>query len=240
MLEDQIKVIKRRRLHEEIVQQIQELVRDGSLKHGDRLPPERELAERLQVGRSSLREAMRALELQGLVVSRPGAGTFINTGRLDSVASIIASCLADPGDMLRDIFEMRRVLEPAIAALAAERATEEDIRNMETILEEQSHQVARGESGVEGDSAFHFAIAQATYNVALIKVVMAVGDILRQSRDQSLQSPGRAQRSLDSHRVMLDIIRRRDVEGAQRAMEHHISVVEPASIPEPAAQAVAS
>ena len=232
MLEEQIKAIKRRRLHEEIAQQIQELVWDGSLKHGDRLPPERELAERLQVSRSSLREAMRALELQGLVVSRPGAGTFINTERLDSVVSIIASCLMDSGEMLKDVFEMRRLLEPGIAALAAERATEEDIEHMEATLVEQAHQIDRGESGVEGDSAFHFAIAQATHNSALIKVVMAVADTLRESRDQSLQTPERANRSLASHQEILDIVHRHDVEGAHKAMEHHISVVEPASVPE--------
>ena len=104
MLKDRIKVIKRRRLHEEIVQQIQELVQDGSLKHGDRLPPERDLADRLRVSRSSLREAMRALELRGLVVSRPGAGTFINTEQLDTVASMIASRLIDSGGLLQDMF----------------------------------------------------------------------------------------------------------------------------------------
>ena len=230
MLDDRIKVIKRRRLHEEIVQQIQELVRDGSLKHGDRLPPERDLAERLRVSRSSLREAMRALELQGLVISRPGAGTFINTDQLDTVASIIASCLMDSGDVLQDMFGMRRLLEPGIAALAAERATEEDLEQMEVILVEQAKQVERGETGVEGDTAFHFALAQATQNASLIKVVMTVADILRQSRDRSLQSPGRAYRSLASHRAMLDIIRRRDVEGAREAMEHHLAVVEPAQV----------
>ena len=230
MLETQLKVIKRRRLHEEIVQQIRELVRDGSLKHGDRLPPEREMAERLEVSRSSLREAIRVLELQGMVVSRPGAGTFINTGQLDAMASVIASCLLGSQQTVQDVFEMRRLLEPGIAALAAERATEEDIGHMEAALEEQKTQIQRGESGVEGDTAFHFALAQATYNAALIKVVMAVSDTLRQSRDRSLQTNGRAQRSLTSHCDMLELVRAHDCEGARQAMEHHISVIEPSPV----------
>ena len=221
-----MKVIKRRRLHEDIVEQIRDLVRDGSLKHGDRLPPEREMSERLGVSRTSLREAMRALELQGMVASRPGAGTFINTGEFDAMASVIASCLADSQQTVQDVFEMRRILEPGIAALAADRATEEDICQLEAALGEQREQIERGESGVSGDSAFHFALAKATQNAALIKVVMAVADTLHQSRDRSLQTAGRAQRSLASHQDMLELVRSHDCEGAREAMEHHISVIE--------------
>ncbi len=226
MLEEQLKVIKRRRLHEDIVEQVRDLVRDGSLKHGARLPPEREMAERLQVSRSSLREAMRALELQGIVASRPGAGTFINTGQFDAMAAVIASCLADSQHTAQDVFEMRRLLEPGIAALAAERATEEDICHMQAALDEQREQVERGESGVAGDTAFHLAMARATYNAALMKVVMAVADALHQSRDRSLQTAGRAQSSLASHQAMLELVRCHDSDGAREEMEHHISVIE--------------
>ena len=97
---EDFKVIQRRRVYQDIVGQIQELIQEGVLKPGDRLPPERELAERLQVSRSSLREAMRALELQGLVVSRPGAGTFVSTESLDSLISIIADSSPRPGSTL--------------------------------------------------------------------------------------------------------------------------------------------
>jgi GntR family transcriptional repressor for pyruvate dehydrogenase complex len=228
---EDFKIIKRRRLYQDIVGQIQGFIKEGILKPGDRLPSERELAERLQVSRSSLREAIRALELQGLVVSRPGAGTFISTESLDSLISIIASSLTEERDALNDIFEVRHLLEPQIAALAAERATPEDIQRAIEALEEQERQVARGETGVEGDTAFHFAMAQATQNWALVKVVSTIADILRQSRDQSLQTPGRPQRSLASHRQILDVVRRNDREGAREAMQHHISQVEPAHFP---------
>ena len=221
--------IKRRRLYQDIVGRIQELIREGILKPGDRLPSERELAERLQVSRSSLREAMRALELQGLLVSRPGAGTFVSTESLDTLISIIASSLTDAKDILNDIFEVRHLLEPQIAALAAERATWEDIQRMVDALGEQECQIAGGETGVKGDTAFHFAMAQATQNWALVKVISTISDILRQSRDQSLQTPGRPQRSLASHRYILDMIERGDVEEARAAMQYHISEVEPAA-----------
>ena len=211
--------------------QIQEFIREGILKPGDRLPSERELAERLQVSRSSLREAIRALELKGLVVSRPGAGTFVSTESLDTLISIIASSLTDERDVLSDIFEVRHLLEPQIAALAAERADSLDIEKMEDALFQQERQVGRGETGVEGDTAFHFALAQATQNRALVKVISTIADVLSQSRDQSLQSPGRPQRSLASHRQILDMVHRKEVDGARSAMEYHISEVEPAIYP---------
>ena len=231
IMED-FKVIKRRSLYQDIVGQIQEFIRDGILKPGDRLPAERDLAERLQVSRSSLREAMRALELQGLLVSRPGAGTFVSTESLDTLTSIIATSLTEARDTLTDIFEVRHLLEPQIAALAAERATPSDITHMVEALEEQERQIASGETGVEGDTAFHFAMAQGAQNWALVKVMSTVGDILRQSRDQALQTPGRPERSLASHRYILDVIQHRDVEGARSAMQHHISEVEPAHLPQ--------
>ncbi len=227
---EDFKAIKRTRLYQDIVGQIHGLIREGVLKPGDRLPPERELADRLHVSRSSLREAMRALELQGLLVSRPGAGTFVSSESMDALISIVASSLTQVRDFLNDIFEVRHLLEPQIAALAAERATQDDIQRMVEALEAQEGQIASGETGVEGDTAFHFAMAQATQNWALVKVISTIADILQQSRDQSLQTPGRPQRSLASHRHILDMIQRRDAEGARSAMQYHISEVEPANI----------
>ena len=225
---EDFKVIKRRRLYQDIVGQIQEFIRDGVLKPGDRLPPERDLAERLQVSRSSLREAMRALELQGLVVSRPGSGTFVSTESLDTLVSIIAASLTGARDFLNDVFEVRHLLEPQVAALAAERATEEDFQSIAEALGQQEQQIARGETGVEGDTAFHFAMARATQNWALVRVISTIANVLRVSRDRSLQTPGRPQRSLASHRHILEMIRRKDAGEARAAMEHHISEVEPA------------
>ena len=221
--------IKQKRVYEDIVGQIQELVRGGVLRPGDRLPPERELAERLEVSRSSLREAIRTLELQGLLVSRAGAGTFVSTESVETLLSIIAGSTNGSRDYLSDIFEVRHLLEPQIAALAADRATPEDISRMAGSLEDQERQIALGETGIEGDTAFHFAMARATHNQALVRVMSTIGDILRQSRDQSLQTPGRPQRSLASHRRILEMITRGEVEAARPAMENHLSDVEPAS-----------
>ncbi len=226
----QLQTVKRRRLHEDIVQQFHALIREGALKQGDRLPAERELAEQFQVSRSSVREAIRSLELQGLVVSRPGAGTFISTETLDSVVTLLASTLNAGTDVLRDAFEMRHLLEPPIAALAAQRATSAEVARLREILEEQQRQIDRGDTGVEADTDFHFALAAATHNAALIKVVSAVEDVLQHSRGQSLEEPGRRQRSLASHRRVLARVAAGDATGAQQAMAHHLAVVEPSGL----------
>ena len=222
--------VQPRRLHEDIVQQFLSLIHEGSLRHGDRLPSERMLADQFKVSRSSVREALRSLELQGLVVSKRGSGTFINTGDLNSAVALLVSTLSSGSDTLRDIFEMRHLLEPQIAFLAAQRVNHQDLLQLEEILEEQGRQIAQGETRVNADIDFHFALAVATHNSALVKVVSAVEDILSRSRDQSLQEPGRPQRSLASHRQILEMLQRRDIHGARQAMEHHLTSVEPANL----------
>ena len=222
-----------RRLYEDIVQQFRVLIREGELEHGARLPSERAMAEQFKVSRSSVREAIRSLELQGLVVTKRGSGTFINTQDLESVVALLASTLSSgPGalDALDDIFEMRHVLEPQIAAMAAERANPEEVARLAEILEEQERQIAAGETGVNADTSFHFALATATHNAALIKLVSAVEDILSRSRNQTLQTPGRPSLSLASHRRILESIKIGDSEEARRAMDHHLTVVEPPEI----------
>ena len=222
------------RLHEAIVQRFHALIQQGTLEHGAKLPAERVLAEQLKVSRSSVREAIRTLELQGLAVSKQGSGTFINTQSLNAVATLMTSSLGEGLEAdearLHDIFEVRHLLEPQLAALAAQRATPEDVERLSSILVEQQRQIMEGETGVDADTEFHFALATATHNAALVKVVSAVEDVLRQSRDQSLQQPGRPQRSLDSHREILAMVRAGDHQGARSAMEHHLTVVEPSTV----------
>lgn len=218
------------RLYEGIVLYLRDLIRQGELRHGSRLPPERALAEQFGVGRSSVREAIRSLELQGLVVTRHGSGSFINTQSLDAVATLMAPDNGSGG--LEDIFEMRHLLEPQIAALAALRATAGDIERLTAILEEQQRQILEGETGVDADTEFHFTLATATHNPALVKVVNAVEDVLRRSRDRYLQQPGRPERSLHSHHEILEMVRAGDDAGARRAMDHHLISVEPANISE--------
>ena len=129
-----LKAIKKTRIYEEVVNQIHELIREGKLKAGDQLPSERELAETFKVSRASVREALRALETQGLVVSRTGTGTFVADLPIELLVAPLASLLIKHKKALADIFETRRLIEPRIASLAAERVTDRDIEQVEQSL----------------------------------------------------------------------------------------------------------
>ena len=229
IMQEQLHTIKRRRLHEDIVQQFHELINRGKLLPGERLPSERDLACQFNVSRSSVREAIRSMELQGLVVSKPGSGTFISELYEDSIGDLVAAAIRTETKHLSDIFEIRHLMEPAIAGLAAVRASKADLQNMRQILKTQKKQIENGETGVESDTAFHFALALATHNTALVSMVNAIEDILTKSRDQSLQRPGRPERSLESHLQILTMIEQGDSNNAVTAMDHHLTIVEPAT-----------
>ena len=221
-----LKVIKKIRIHEEVVSQIHELIREGKFRAGDQLPSERELAETFKVSRASVREALRTLETKGLIISRTGMGNFIADLPIESLVAPLAKLLIEEKSALADIFELRKLIEPHIAALAAERATNRDIERMKRILEKQSAAVSRGETGVEADAELHFAIGQSTQNQALEKLVSGLMEILSHSREESLQPPGRKRASIESHRKIVAAIEQHNRTKAQEAMFHHIEQVE--------------
>src|SRR4029453_12712716 len=122
--------IKSTRIYEEIVRQVKAMIAEGRLKGGDRLPPERDLAEKFVVSRTSVREALRALESLGLIEIRPGEGTFVREMSVEWLVEPLALVMASQREAIGELFEARRVLEPAIAALAAGRATPDEGQEM--------------------------------------------------------------------------------------------------------------
>ena len=218
--------IKSTRIYEEIVRQVKALIAEGRLKSGDRLPPERDLAEQFKVSRTSVREALRTLESLGLIEIRPGEGTFVREVSVESLIEPLAQVILSQREAVLELFEARRLLEPAIAALAARRATQDEIHEMERILEDQAKAVAAGLTGLAQDAAFHAAIAASARNRAITRIVNALLDLLAQSREESLQTPGRPTRSHKDHLRILGAIRRRDEAGAHRAMRNHLIAVE--------------
>jgi len=221
-----VEPIKSTRIYEEIVRQVKALIAEGRLKSGDQLPPERDLAAQFKVSRTSVREALRTLESLGLIEIRPGEGTFVREVSVESLIEPLAHVILSQREAIGELFEARRLLEPAIAGLAARRATQEDLQEMERILEEQAKEVAAGLTGLAQDAAFHASIAASVRNRAITRIVNALMDLLTQSREESLQTPGRPTRSHQDHRRILDAIRRRDEAGARRAMLDHLNAVE--------------
>jgi GntR family transcriptional repressor for pyruvate dehydrogenase complex len=217
--------IRRSRIYEHIVEQIQALIGEGKLRPGDQLPPERALAETFKVSRTSVREALRALEMSGFIEGRQGGGTFVRAPSASDLVQPLASALLAGKRELVDVLEVREMIEPALARLAAERATAEQIAELEAVLERQAEKVRRGESYPEEDAAFHHLIAVAAGNPLVLRLLAVIMDLLHELRAGYLQGGGRPTRSLDGHRRILEAIKRRDGEAASQFTLEHISQV---------------
>lgn len=222
----EIAPIKSTRIYEEIVRQIKTMIAEGRLKSGDQLPPERDLAEKFLVSRTSVREALRALESAGLIEIRPGEGTFVREISVEALIEPLALVLLSQRAMIEELFEARRMLEPVIAGLAAGRATKDEVQEMERILEAQAREISSGNTGLAQDAAFHAAIGTAAHNRAITRIVHAVMDLLGQSREEAISTPGRPTRSHEDHQRILAAIRTGDAAAAERAMLDHVVAVE--------------
>ncbi|MDP9264854.1 MAG: FadR family transcriptional regulator [Chloroflexota bacterium] len=219
-----IEPIRRNRLYQGIVDQIQSLLERGDLRPGDQLPPERTLAERFRVSRASVREALRSLELLGVVETRAGGGTFVRAGSPDDLAKPL-SALMSRGHALEDVIEVRGLIEPAIAASAALRIRGDEIQELREVLALQGRQVADGEDYADLDARFHELVGRAGRNELLVTMLGVIQDVLRASRERWLQTSQRAHASLDAHHRILSAIEARDPEAARAASAEHIHEV---------------
>ncbi len=177
-----LKPAERQSVIEAVTRRIESLIRSGELKTGDRLPPEPELARILHVSRSSLREALKGLLFLGLIKARPGAGTFVQP-TLTRVLSRHFQWMVLLEEMKHlEIYELRRIVEPEAAALAARRATPADIDAMESAVAAMRLSIARPEEFHKHDIAFHAAFAQAAGNVALQSTMNILYDAANEAR----------------------------------------------------------
>jgi len=218
--------VRKVKVYEGVARQIERLISEGSLKPGDKLPSERELAEMFRVSRSSLRDGIRKLELLGLVEARHGEGTIVRDLSADSLVSPIASMLVRKRQLVAELLDVRMMLEPPLAGRAATNASADDIVHLADILRRQGEKVRRGELAIEEDSEFHYNIARAARNSVIMKVLDVLMGLLRKTRERSLQVGGRLQRSFAGHRRILRAIERRDAAAAEAAMRRHLEQIE--------------
>jgi len=218
--------IQKTKVYEEVAAQLERLILDGAFRPGDKLPPERELAEQFGISRSAVREAIRSLELKGFVEPRPGEGTLVRTPSLESLLSPLASLLGQKRELVVELLDVRMMIEPPLAARAARHAAPEDVVKLEAILERQKERVARQELAIEEDSEFHYTIARAAKNSVILKVLDMMMDVLRETRENSLQVEGRRERSLAGHRRIFNAIKRHDADAAEAAMRQHLVEIE--------------
>jgi GntR family transcriptional regulator, transcriptional repressor for pyruvate dehydrogenase complex len=217
-----IEPVKRSRIYEHIVDQIRALIREGRWAPGDQIPPERELAERFRVSRTSVREALRALEMQGVIDSRQGGGTFVRTADTEALVPPLAAAILRGRRELAEVLEVRELIEPGIARQAASRATDEHVAELESLLQRQRECIAMGRPFVDEDTAFHYTLARAADNHILLRLHNVILDLLRESRQSYLHVPDRPQLSLRGHEAILVAIKARDPDGAYDASLAHI------------------
>jgi DNA-binding FadR family transcriptional regulator len=215
-----IQSIEPRRLYRQIADQIRTLIRSGEFPSGSRLPPERDLAKQLGVSRPSVREALIALEVEGLVEVRIGSGIYVLAPSHESKR---AEAAAGPFELLR----ARYVIEGECAALAAKSAKKPQIAAIGEALAQMDRELATSKQPLDGDRLFHLRIAEATGNGALVAVVKMLWDErtgpLYQQLEHHYDSPQLWTSAIAEHRAVLKAIAAHDAAAARAAMQRHLN-----------------
>ena len=221
-IDSAIAPIDRSGITELVVQRIKELLERGELKGGSRLPPERELAEMLGISRPSLRTALKALSVMGIIHAKPGAGTFI--------AEAIPEIFLEPMQFmtlinqttLDEVFEARMIIESALAELAAEKATEKDLQAMALELEGMDNNRNNPEGFLEHDLRFHQVIAQASKNHVMSGMMETLVQMLYQMRRKTIARTRGIEEAFDFHKKIFNSIKRHDGKVARKLMTDHL------------------
>lgn len=215
--------IKRRRLTDQIVDQLVSMIVGGKLKRGDKLPPEYVLMKQFGVGRGSLREAIGALSLVGVLTVRPGYGTHVTVSPEKFLAKPLSWGLLTTGsDKVRELIEARIVLEQAIVGLAAERATEEDIAEIRYHQAQLKAVKKPGRKAIQADLLFHAALAKASHNTVLARFLLELRHLMRSWMEQKVLIIGGYDQVGEQHDEILCAIEAHDVERARSALCNHL------------------
>ena len=213
-------------LYNEIVEKIEEMIRAGDLKVGDKLLPERALAATFRVSRNCIRQAVQALSEKQILESRQGDGTYVCVPDRAALVSSFAVAIQAQKDVLGEIMEFRLLMEPLIASLAASHITREELDRLKIIVCDQQRKMLMGEEDAELDAAFHLQLAEASRNRIVLEVVKTVTGLLNESRSEFLQSEARRKASVFAHLRIIDALEKGDPDLAFRVMKEHLLTVE--------------
>jgi len=217
------KTVQPSRLYEQIVQQIEESVLDGTLKEGAQLPAERDLALQFGVSRTAVREAIKTLHEKGLVEAMPGRGTFVTNGTPNSMRQSLDRIVKnDQPNGTAWLVEFREILDPEIAALAAARAGEQDIATMREAVRLMDETSQDADGYIEADLDFHLALAEAAANPLVLSLIDSIVGLLREQRMHIFHVDGGPARGQFHHKRILDAVERRDSQAAREAMRAHL------------------
>jgi|LDZU01.1.fsa_nt_gi GntR family transcriptional repressor for pyruvate dehydrogenase complex len=214
--------IEKVKIYEAAVDQIKSQIENQVWSVGDQLPSERDLAEQLGVGRPSIREALRVLEVMGYVEIRPGQGTFVCARDAAQGGAQLLQSMLQEDEHVVELFEVREMFEPQIAYLAAQSATDQDISELEEILQRMEENTRKGFSGVNENIEFHLAIAKSVDNHVLFEMQQLLLKSSKEPVDRYFKVPGRFGKSLVGHREILEAIREHNAEKARVLMLDHL------------------
>lgn len=196
-------------------------IQKNRLKPGDRLPAERTLAARYQVSRNTVREAVKALKEKGVVETRKGSGSYVTA----CAGKALSKAIEQRTRRLKEIFEIRTMLEPCIVRLAAPRIDPPTLEQLNTLIQEQEQDIENGGNGAKQDQAFHRLLAKSAENQVLMTLYDTLSDLLAETRAEALQTPNRQKNSMDDHNRIIAALEADDATLAAAVMETHMENV---------------
>jgi GntR family transcriptional repressor for pyruvate dehydrogenase complex len=203
-----------------------DLIKSNELKPGDKLPPERELAEKLSISRGSLREAFRVLESKGLIKSKPSGGRYIREIRKNGYNNTENIILSLEKSSILELLEAREMFEVKIAEITAQKATPEDIELIEEALSKmnEEEELKYGKE-TESDSEFHLAIANASHNFVFVNIIKLHLDLLKDTREKTWKIPGRKEEQYQEHQAIFQAIKEHNSKKAGEAILRHLRTI---------------
>jgi GntR family transcriptional repressor for pyruvate dehydrogenase complex len=220
------RAVKTSRLYEQIVQQVEDSILKGQLKPGDQLPAERDLAQSFGVSRTAVREAVKTLREKGLVEAYSGRGTFVTNGTSHAIRqSLDLMIRVSQQEGATHLAELRQVLEPEIAALAASRIEEQLLITMREAVTAMDRSLHDPEAYIEADLDFHLALAEAVGNPLVLSLLDSIVGLLREQRSRIFGVDGGPERGQFHHKRILEATERRDPDAAREAMRAHLGQV---------------
>ncbi len=223
------KPIRPKRISDQVFDQLRDLIFRGHLKPGEKLMTERDLAQSMGISRPTVREAINKLVAMGLLEHRQGQGTYVASPADASDRNPLAVVMEGHDATLVELLEVRLGLECNAVSFAAKRATEEDVRELETCLRQMESDIAEGRLGSNADVAFHMAIAFATKNKVQIHIMRSFYNLLfygiKENLERLYSAPENLKKVTAQHADIVDAIRRHDPDGAHEAMKQHIVFV---------------
>lgn len=226
----EFKQIKNNKVYEQVIEQIRQMIYEGELKKGDRLPSERELKKQLGVSRASIREAFSALEMIGLIESRPGEGTFIRDSFDEDIFNPLSLILLLNDNVAEELLELRKVLEIDCVKLAAERATEAEIKELQSYIEDLLSSSGYEEESIKADKMFHYTIARASGNKVLLFFMRSISEAMdfhiKNTRTKLVSKEETMTDFARQHQQIFNALKAHDSEQAAAEMKNHLDYVE--------------